>query len=146
MKVRKRLLNAAVLAAVLAGLVMLLAFLSGTHRDAVALYNQQFAQLEQRTQVLQQQEAELAALVAAYEAQVQEAESRTQVAQELMDRAQALEQERDALLAETEALLLAVTETRQKLMEEDGDPAYYLEVYDALTEGLNKVKGYIADR
>ena len=33
---------------------------------------------------------------------------------------------------------------KQKLRNEDTDQSYFLEVYDALTKGLNDVKGYIS--
>ena len=47
-------------------------------------------------------------------------------------------------IEETQQLLNALEEKRQELQSSDANESYYLEVYDALTEGLNKVKDYIA--
>ena len=51
---------------------------------------------------------------------------------------------RDKLQTQLEQSAADIETTRQKLEAEKSDQSYYLEVYNALTEGLNKVKGYIA--
>jgi len=48
-----------------------------------------------------------------------------------------LEAQLRQITADTEAL-------KEKLQGEDNDQSYFLEVYNALTKGLNDVKGYIS--
>ena len=56
---------------------------------------------------------------------------------------QQLEKEKEELAAEAQQLQESLDLLRSG-QAEDSDEAYYLEVYDELTEGLNKVKEYLA--
>lgn len=140
---RKGLIVTALLAAVLAGLMMTSVYLMDQKAERMELYHQQTRLLEEQAAKLDVKEAELNALVQRYES------GQTDGAAELA----ALQQELEALQAEKEDLQLQLEQAiadveamRQQLESEDSDSdqSYYLEVYNALTEGLNKVKGYIA--
>ena len=132
---KKGLIITAILAAMLAGSLMYCAHLMEAKADRQALYRQQ-------TQLLQQQEAELEELVLRYESgQTEGGAQLEQLRQDL----QTLEAEREELRSQLAQATLEVENLRQQLEnDEESDQSYYLEVYNALKEGLNKVKGYIA--
>lgn len=138
---RKGLIVTAFLAAVLAGLMMVSVFLMEEKAQRQELYLQQTRQLAEQSAKLDEKEAELNALVQRYEnGQTDGAAELNQLQQEL----EALQTEKADLQAQLEQAAADVEAMRQQLANEDSDQSYYLEVYNALTEGLNKVKGYIA--
>lgn len=134
---RQRLVVGAVLAAMLTGLLMLSVYMMDSHQKAMDIYYAQCAELEQRTAELEEKEQQLEQLQAEEAALLEKVD-------EMTAQAETLEKEKTALLTETEQILSSIDSIRQNLQGEDSDQSYYLEVYDALTEGLNKVKGYIA--
>ena len=138
---RKGLIVTMILAAMLAGMLMFSVYLMEQKEERMELYHQQMHLLEEQAAKLDVKEAQLNELVQRYE------EGRTDGAAELA----AMEAELEALHAEKQELQLQLEQAiadveamRQQLENEDSDQSYYLEVYNALTEGLNKVKGYIA--
>lgn len=138
---RKGLIVTLILAAMLAGMLMFSVYLMEQKEERMELYHQQVHLLEEQTAKLDVKEAQLNELVQRYE------EGRTDGAAELA----AMEAELETLQAEKQELQLQLEQAiadveamRQQLENEDSDQSYYLEVYNALTEGLNKVKGYIA--
>ena len=138
---RKGLIVTLILAAMLAGMLMFSVYLMEQKEERMELYHQQMHLLEEQAAKLDVKEAQLNELVQRYE------EGRTDGAAELA----AMEAELEALQAEKQELQLQMEQAiadveamRQQLENEDSDQSYYLEVYNALTEGLNKVKGYIA--
>lgn len=138
---RKGLIVTAFLAAVLAGLMMVSVFLMEEKAQRQELYLQQTRQLAEQSAKLDEKEAELNALVQRYEnGQTDGAAELNQLQQEL----EALQTEKTDLQAQLEQAVADVEAKREQLANEDSDQSYYLEVYNALTEGLNKVKGYIA--
>lgn len=134
---RKRLVIGVVLALLLVGVLIVSVHLQETERQTMQTYQTQLAHLEQRAAELEAKEQKLEKLAA-------EAERRTEEMDSITARAEELKAEKAALLAETEQLLAEFDTVRQQLKDGDSDQSYYLEVYDALTEGINKVKGYIA--
>lgn len=141
---KKSLIVTAFLAAVLAGLMMLSAYLLEQQAQRQEVYQQQCQLLEQQEAKLDEKEQELNALVQRYEnGQTDGAAELAALQQELA----ALQTEREELRAQLEQATADVEAMRLQLESEeseDSDQSYYLEVYNALTEGLNKVKGYIA--
>lgn len=144
MNLRKRLVVGVVLALVLTGLMGMLAFLSNAHRQVRESYEVQSAMLQERELQLKEKEAELAALKERNNARIEDAESRRARAEALLAQVQELEAEKESLQAQTEQLRQSLEEKRLELQGGDSEESYYLEVYNALTEGLNKVKEYIA--
>ena len=144
MSLRKRLVLGAVLALLLTAMMGMLAYLSGAHRQLSETYEVQAALLAERMEQLQEKEAELAALEEKNNALAADLQGRYDKAEELQVQAEQIQQEKAAILAQTEQLLQDIENKRQELTDSAGDPSYYLEVYDALTEGLNKVKGYLS--
>lgn len=138
---RKGLIVTLFLAAMLAGLMMASVYLMEAKADRQEVYNQQLQQLKQQEAALDEKEAELNVLVQRYE------NGQTDGAAELVQLRKGLEQlqaEKEDLRAQLEQAAADVEAMRLQLQNEDSDQSYYLEVYNALTEGLNKVKGYIA--
>lgn len=138
---RKGLVVTAFLAAVLTGLMVLSVYLMDARDQRQEVYRQQCQLLEQQEAKLSEKEQELNALIQRYESgQTDGAAELAELQQQLTE----LEAQRDDLRAQLKQAVLDVEAMRQQLAEGDGDQSYYLEVYNALTEGLNKVKGYIA--
>lgn len=144
MKLRKRLVVGVALAVLLTGLMGMLAFLSNAHRQVKESYEVQSAMLQERELQLKEKEAELAALQEKNKALIDESEARRAQAEAMLDQVQELETEKKALQEQTEQLRQSFEEKRLELQDGDSEESYYLEVYNALTEGLNKVKEYIA--
>lgn len=138
---RKGLIVTLILAVMLTGAMMLSVFLMEEQAERQEVYRQQTQQLEQMAAKLDEKEAELNALVQRYEkGQTDGAVELEQLRKDL----EALQAEKEDLRAQLEQATADVEAMRQQLANEDSDQSYYLEVYNALTEGLNKVKGYIA--
>ena len=137
---KKGLVFTTLLALVLAGLMLFSVMLIQQRNQRVAEYKHQLQLLEEQEQKLAEKETELNVLVLRYE------QGLTDGVAELED----LKAERDALMAVRDKLKAQLEQsdanleaTREQLKNEESDQSYYLEVYNALTEGLNKVKGYI---
>lgn len=138
---RKGLIVTLILATMLTGVMMLSVFLMEEQAERQEVYRQQTQQLEQMAAKLDEKEAELNGLVQRYEkGQTDGAVELEQLRKDL----KALQAEKEDLRAQLEQATADVEAMRQQLANEDSDQSYYLEVYNALTEGLNKVKGYIA--
>lgn len=138
---RKGLIVTTILSAMLLGVLMFSVYLMEQKEERMELYHQQMQLLEEQAAKLDVKQAQLNELVQRYES------GQTDGAAELA----AMEAELETLQAEKQELQLQLEQAvadvqamRQQLETEDSDQSYYLEVYNALTEGLNKVKGYIA--
>ena len=137
---RKYLIVTALLSAVLLGL-MLFCVKSFAQTDAVqAEIQSQSQQLESKKEQLAQKEQELAQLMAQLEKGPDEDLEWIRL-QEEVQQMEEQKAELETLVQQVEADLEAL---KQKLRNEDTDQSYFLEVYDALTKGLNDVKGYIS--
>ena len=139
---RKGLVVTAFLAAILAGLMMMSAYLMDARDQRQEVYHQQCQLLDQQKAKLNEKEQELRVLAQRYESGLTDGAAELAELQQQLDE---LEAQRDDLRAQLEQAVLDVEAMRQQLAGEDSDQSYYLEVYNALTEGLNKVKDYIAD-
>lgn len=139
---RKGLIVTLLLAAMLAGGLMFAVSLMEQQNQRQEIYWQQTQQLQQQTARLNEKEAELNALIQRYEnGQTDGAAQLAQLEEELA----ALEAQREELRVQLEQATADVDAMLQQLEnDKDSDQSYYLEVYNALKEGLEKVKGYIA--
>ena len=139
---KKGLIVTAILAAMLTGVLLFAAHLMEEKAERQALYLQQTQILQQQEAELEKKEAKLQELVTRYEnGQTDGAAELEQLRQELA----ALQSDRDDMKAQLEQATADVEALRQQLEnDKESDQSYYLEVYNALKEGLEKVKGYIA--
>ena len=62
----------------------------------------------------------------------------------LQEEVQQLEAQKAELEAQIQQIAADTEALKEKLQGEDNDQSYFLEVYNALTKGLNDVKGYIS--
>ena len=62
----------------------------------------------------------------------------------LQEEVQQMEAQKADLEAQVQQAGTDLEELKQKLQNEDTDQSYFFEVYNALTKGLNDVKGYIS--
>ena len=136
---RRFLIVTALLAVVLLGLMGFSVHMTGeehAHQENALL---QLQQMESKKEQLKQKEEELARLHEKMEAcgEDQEWINLQEEVKELEAQKAELEAQIQQIHADTEAL-------KEKLQSEDSDQSYYLEVYNALTKGLNDVKGYIS--
>lgn len=137
---RKYLIVTVLLSAVLMGL-MLFGAKSFTQMDAVqAEIQSQSRQLEIKKEQLEQKEQELARLIA----QLERGPGEDQEWIRLQEEVQQMEAQKADLEAQVQKVGADLEELKQKLQNEDTDQSYFFEVYNALTKGLNDVKGYIS--
>lgn len=106
--------------------------------QAQMYYEQGAAEIARRTKELEELEDKLNALNVQFEA-MKDAEMA--VLQRQIDE---MEAQKTDILAQIESMKLAIEEGKLNPKEEINDYSYYEEVYNALKEGLEKVKGYIA--
>ena len=137
---KKGLVFTTLLALMLVGLMLFSVMLIQNRNQRVAEYNRQIQLLKEQEQKLADKEAELNVLVLRYEQGLTEGTAELEA---LRAELEALKTVRDKLQTQLEQSALDIEATREKLKNEESDQSYYLEVYNALTEGLNKVKGYI---
>ena len=137
---KKGLVFTMVLALILVGVMLFSAMLIQNHNQRQAEYERQVQLLKEQEQKLADKEAELNVLVLRYEQGLTEG---TAELERLRAELAALKTVRDKLQTQLEQSAADIETTREKLKNEESDQSYYLEVYNALTEGLNKVKGYI---
>ena len=138
---KKGLVFTTLLALMLVGLMLFSVMLIQNRNQRVAEYNRQIQLLKEQEQKLADKEAELNVLVMRYEQRLTEGNVELEA---LRAELEALKTVRDKLQIQLEQSALDIEATREKLKNEESDQSYYLEVYNALTEGLNKVKGYIS--
>ena len=138
---KKGLVFTTLLALVLVGLMLFSVMLIQNRNQRVAEYNHQIQLLKEQEQKLAEKEEELNVLVLRHE---QGLTAGTAELEALHAELEALKTVRDKLQSQLEQSELDIETTREKLKNEESDQSYYLEVYNALTEGLNKVKGYIS--
>ena len=138
---KKGLILTVLLAAILVGSMAFAAYLMQQQNLAQQEYEQQTRLLEQHAQKIAAKEAELKELTQRYEQGLTEGSLKIQ---ELQNNLKEVQAEKDALQLQLDQIAADVESTRLQLENENSDQSYYLEVYNALTEGLNKVKGYIA--
>ena len=138
---KKGLVFTTLLALVLVGLMLFSVMLIQNRNQRVEEYNRQVQLLKEQEQKLTDKEAELNVLVLRYEQGLTEGTAELEA---LRAELEALKTVRDKLQTQLEQSALEIEATREKLKNEESDQSYYLEVYNALTEGLNKVKGYIS--
>ena len=137
---RKYLIITMLLTAVLMGL-MLYCAKSFTQTDAVqAEILSQSQQLESKKEQLEQKEQELAQLIA----QLEKGSEEDQEWIRLQEEVQQMEAQKADLEAQVQLVVADLETLKQKLQNEDTDQSYFFEVYNALTKGLNDVKGYIS--
>ena len=138
---KKGLIFTTLLALVLVGLMLFSVMLMQNRNERIAEYNRQVQLLKEQEQKLAVKEAELNVLVLRYEQGLTDGTAELET---LRAELEALKTVRDKLQTQLEQSDLDLEATREKLKNEESDQSYYLEVYNALTEGLNKVKGYIS--
>ena len=139
---KKGLIFTAILAAVLTGTMVFSAYLMEKKTDAEELYRQQTQVLQQQEAELKEKEAQLQELVQRYE---QGQTDGTVQLEQLRQNLQTLQAEREQLRTQLAQATADVEAMRQQLEnDKESDQSYYLEVYNALKEGLQKVEGYIA--
>ena len=138
---KKGLVFTTLLALILVVLMLFSVMLIQNRNQRVAEYDRQVQLLKEQEQKLEQKETELSILELRYEQGLTEG---TAELEKLQAELAALKVVRDKLQAQLEQSNVDLEATREKLKNEESDQSYYLEVYNALTEGLNKVKGYIA--
>ena len=137
---RKFLIVTALLAAVLMGIMFYLVSLLNAGDALDEDIHIQTQQLESKKEQLEQKKQELAQLTAQLEIGPEEDQEwiRLQEDVQLLEAQKTeLETQIQQIAADTEAL-------KAKLQSEDNDQSYFLEVYNALTKGLNDVKGYLS--
>ena len=140
-------MNFRVIAAVLlAALLGLLLYMAGEmderYQQKMLVYESESAKLAEYEQQLTQLDAQVQELLQKQAALEAEAEELSCTAEELEAQCAALEAEKPVLLAEIQQIEAELKMLRETT-DETSDDAYYLEVYDALTEGLETVKGYL---
>lgn len=138
---KKGLVFTTLLALVLVGLMLFSVMLIQNRNERVAEYNRQVQLLNEQEQKLADKEAELNVLVLRYEQGLTEGTAQLEALRAELEAQKAV---RDKLQAQLEQSNLDLEAKREQLKNEESDQSYYLEVYNALTEGLNKVKGYIS--
>jgi len=138
---RRGLVFTTFLALILVGLMLFSVMLIQNRNERVAEYNRQVQLLKEQEQKLADKEAELNVLVLRYEQGLTDGTAELEA---LHAELEALKTVRDKLQGQLEQSEQNLEATREKLKNEESDQSYYLEVYNALTEGLNKVKGYIS--
>ena len=138
---KKGLVFTTLLALILVVLMLFSVMLIQNRNQRMAEYDRQVQLLKEQEQKLEQKETELSILELRYEQGLTEG---TAELEKLQAELAALKVVRDKLQAQLEQSNVDLEATREKLKNEESDQSYYLEVYNALTEGLNKVKGYIA--
>ena len=138
---KKGLIFTTLLALVLAGLMVFSMMLIQERNQRVEEYNRQVQMLKEQEQKLAGKEAELKVLVLRYEQGLTEGVAELEA---LRAELEAVKTVRDKLQTQLEQSAADIETTRERLKNEESDQSYYLEVYNALTEGLNKVKGYIS--
>ena len=138
---RKGLIITTILAAMLVGVLMFSVYLMEQNEERMELYHRQMQMLEEQAAKLDVKEAQLNELVQRYEnGQTDGAAELAAMKTEL----ETLQAEKQELQLQLEQAIADVQAMRQQLENEDSDQSYYFEVYNALTKGLNDVKGYIS--
>lgn len=137
---KKGLVFTALLALLLVGVMLFSVMLMQERNQRVAEYNHQVQLLKEQEQKLSDKEAELNALMLRYEQGQTEGAAQLEALRAELEAQKAV---RDGLQSQLDQSNLNLDATREQLKNEESDQSYYLEVYNALTEGLNKVKGYI---
>lgn len=139
---KKGLIFTLFLAVLLTGAMIFSAYLMEQKTDRQELYRQQTQLLQQQEMEVLEKEAQLQELIRRYEnGQTEGAAQLEQLRQELEE----LQTEREELRTQLAQATADVDALRQQLEnDEESDQSYYLEVYNALKEGLKKVEGYIA--
>ena len=138
---KKGLVFTTLLALVLVGLMLFSVMLIQNRNERVAEYNRQVQLLNEQEQKLAEKEAELNVLVLRYEQGLTEGTAQLEALRAELEAQKAV---RDKLQAQLEQSNLDLEAKREQLKNEESDQSYYLEVYNALKEGLQKVEGYIA--
>lgn len=138
---KKGLVFTTLLALLLVGVMLFSVLLIQNRNERVAEYNRQVQLLQEQEQKLAEKQAELDALVLRYEQGMTDGQAELEA---LSAELEALEIVRNKLQAQLDQSNLDLEAKREQLKNEESDQSYYLEVYNALTEGLNKVKGYIS--
>ena len=138
---KKGLVFTALLALLLVGAMLFSVMLMQERNQRVAEYNHQVQLLKEQEQKLSDKEAELNALILRYEQGQTEGAAQLEALRAELEAQKAV---RDRLQSQLDQSNLDLDATREQLKNEESDQSYYLEVYNALTEGLNKVKGYIS--
>ena len=137
---KKGLVFTALLALLLVGAMLFSVMLMQERNQRVAEYNHQVQLLKEQEQKLSDKEAELNALILRYEQGQTEGAAQLEALRAELEAQKAV---RDRLQSQLDQSNLDLEAKREQLKNEESDQSYYLEVYNALTEGLNKVKGYI---
>ena len=138
---KKGLVFTMLLALVLVGLMLFSVTLMQNRNERIAEYNRQVQLLKEQEQKLADKEAELNVLVLRYEQGLTEGAAQLDALRAELEAQKAV---RDRLQTQLDQSKLDLEAKREQLKNEESDQSYYLEVYNALTEGLNKVKGYIS--
>ncbi len=138
-----RLIAAVLLVLALVGLLTLAGQLREKYDHVMEQYRAECLELEQKAEKLAEKQAELDKLLEAEAERQEYIDQMNGKTEELNQMRQEVEAQKAELAAQMEQLAASIEALRNE-QAEDSDESYYLEVYDALTEGLNKVKEYLA--
>lgn len=134
-----RILIAVLLAVVVAELCWFGFALEQDYKAAQERNQYEAGQLQQREQEIAQLQAELDGMVDSARAEI-DAKTR-----QLREQIQALSTQKEDVSAEIETLTAELETLKQEYEALDEKNQYFIEVYNELKEGLEKVKGYISD-
>lgn len=133
-----RIIAAVLLAAMVCGFMWLSMEKREEYQVKLAAYEEAYEKMRQQEQTVQEKQAALDALT------TDKADSRAAEAEALRQEAEALEQEMLALQTEIANLRGTLDGLSGDAQEKQEEMDYLDQVYQALQEGYEKVKGYIA--
>ena len=133
-----RIIAAIVLAAMVCGLFWLSMEKREQYQNNLAAYEEEYAKLQQQELIVKDKQAALDALTS------DKADARTEEAAALLQDAARLEQEMQALQTQIETLKGNLSDLGADAQKKQEEIDYLDQVYQALQEGYEKVKGYLA--
>ena len=135
---KRSIIVAIVLAAAVCGLMWLSMEKREEYHAKLSAYEEAYGEMEKQEQLVQEKQAQLAALT------TDKADKQNADAQALQQQASQLEQEILELQAQIEALQTSLDDMSEAYQDKQEEMDYLDQVYQALQEGYEKVKGYIA--
>ena len=135
---KRSILAAILLAATVCGLMWLSMEKRNEYDEKLAAYTQAYEELRQQEAVVQEKQAQLNGLT------TDKADNRAGEAASLSQEAARLEQEVLQLQAEIETLKTTLEDLGKDAQAKQEEMDYLDQVYQALQEGYEKVKGYLA--
>ena len=135
---KKHIIGAIVLAVMVCGLMWLAMEKREEYHVKLSAYEEAYEEMKQQELLVQEKQAQLAALT------TDKADKLTADAQALEQEAEKLEQEIQVLQAQIETLQTSLDDLSEEQQANKEEMDYLDQVYQALQEGYEKVKGYIA--